>query len=64
MKKTYINPTLDVVEIKFTQQLLAGSLLDKGTDPVIDEGDVLAPGFGFEDEFDLTDNDDLGLFNN
>ena len=25
MKKTYINPTLDVVEMKYTHQLLNGS---------------------------------------
>ena len=64
MKKTYINPELEVIKIA-TQQMLASSTLTiDDSIQITDESDLLAPGFGFEDEFDLTDNDDLGLFNN
>ena len=58
MKKTYIVPTMDVVEINFTSQLLAGSpaafdnsgsgeihLTDENPDP----GEILSPGMGFID---------------
>lgn len=52
MKKTYINPAMDIVEIKAANQLLAGSVTLNGeldsTDP------ILAPEF---DDFDLTDTD-------
>ena len=51
MKKTYMIPTLDVVEIKFTQQLLAGSVT--GIDIIDDatDGDI-----------GLSRSDDLNLF--
>ena len=44
MKKTYINPEMEIVEIKM-QALLAGSLplID---DETVDTGDVLAPELG------------------
>ena len=51
MKKTYINPTLDVVEIRYQHQLLAGSTL--GIDPTVqitDEGDLLSRESDWEDE--------------
>ena len=38
MKKKYMNPTLDVVEIKYTQQLLTASSL--GLDPTAEVNDV------------------------
>ena len=43
MKKIYMNPEMEVVDIKMNQQLLAGSvdaLIDSGTQ---DNGDALAP---------------------
>ena len=51
MKKIYMNPTMKVVEIKYRQQLLAGS------DPRISGsnysgGDILAPGRNNIDDFD------------
>ena len=59
MKKTYINPTLDVVEIKYQHQLLAGSTL--GIDPTVqitDEGDLLSREMEFDDEEDDFDFDE------
>ena len=59
MKKTYINPTLDVVEIKYQHQLLAGSTL--GIDPTVeitDEGDLLSREMDFDDEEDDFDFDE------
>ena len=63
MKKTYINPTLDVVEIKYQHQLLAGSTL--GIDPTVqitDEGDLLSREMDFDDEeddFDFGEDDEF-----
>jgi hypothetical protein len=59
MKKTYINPTLDVVEIRYQHQLLAGSTL--GIDPTVqitDEGDLLSREMDFDDEEDDFDFDE------
>lgn len=55
MKKEYINPAMDIVQINATQQLLAGSVTLAGelesTDPILSrELDVT-------DSFDLTDSD-------
>ena len=59
MKKTYINPTLDVVEIRYQHQLLAGSTLGLGdtpTDPAISDAREL----NFDD-FDEFDEEDIDL---
>ena len=59
MKMTYINPTLDVVEIRYQHQLLAGSTL--GIDPTVqitDEGDLLSREMDFDDEEDDFDFDE------
>ena len=59
MKKTYINPTLDVVEIRYQHQLLAGSTL--GIDPTVqitDEGDLLSRENDFEDDEDFDFDED------
>ena len=55
MKKEYINPAMDIVQINATNQLLAGSVTLAGeldpTDPILSrELDVT-------ESFDLTDND-------
>ena len=55
MKKEYINPAMDIVQINATQQLLAGSVTLAGelgsTDPILSrELDVT-------ESFDLTDSD-------
>ena len=47
MKKQYIIPSQEIVELKMSQYLLAGSELDKNTDP-IDGGGALSPDFGPE----------------
>ena len=52
MKKTYINPAMDIVEIKAANQLLAGSVTLNGN---LDDSDpILAPEF---DDFELTETD-------
>ena len=48
MKKTYMSPKMDVIELKNQQQLLAGSTLGLG-DPG-SANDAEAPGFYFDDE--------------
>jgi hypothetical protein len=62
MKKTYINPTMNIVEIKATHQLLAGSVTLAGElqvgDPILAREFEAAP--DFEDE-SLTDPDDDSL---
>ena len=49
MKKTYINPELEVVELQMTQQIMAGSpkLGDGNYDP---SKPVFAPGMDLDDE--------------
>ena len=56
MKKTYIIPATDVIEIKVSP-LLTTSLTVNTTDE-LDASDILAP----EGYFDFTDDDDLSLF--
>lgn len=55
MKKTYINPELEVVKLQ-TMQMMAASLILDDTEPVSDVGDIL----GREDDFDF--EDDLNEF--
>lgn len=42
MKKTYISPEMDIVELMSQQTLLAGSVLEINTDPV-EVGNADAP---------------------
>ena len=52
MKKQYINPTTEIIDIKINQQLLAGSdisLSNDGDDIINDNSLQLAPDFVFED---------------
>ena len=56
MKKTYIIPEADVIEVKTTQFLMAS--LTVNTTDELDASDILAP----EGNFDFTDEDDLSLF--
>jgi len=44
MKKEYINPTINVYELRMNNNLLTGSPLPKSTEEVTNESDVLAPG--------------------
>ena len=48
MKKIYIAPEMDVVELDMFQPILAGSLPMSETE-ITDENDILAPGLGDED---------------
>lgn len=48
MKKTYINPNIEVVKMNMNQQMLSGSL-SKGSNPVSDPGKVLGRE---DDDFD------------
>lgn len=44
MKKTYLQPELEVVDIKFSQPLMAGSpVLDVNNENVTDPDELLAP---------------------
>ena len=48
MKKTYINPEIEIVKFH-AQQLLSGSVMGKETDTEItDENDVLGHGESFD----------------
>ena len=62
MKKTYIIPESEVVEIKINQLLMTSALdlIDSGNvaDELDDPSDFLAP----EGNFDFADDDDLNLF--
>ena len=50
MKKQYMNPEMDIYELKMNVSLLAGSLNKNDGQSVTDEGDILAPGLIFGDE--------------
>ena len=56
MKKTYINPELEVVKLQ-TMQMLASSLIlnDDPSNYVSDEADILAP--GLDEEFDFGEDE-------
>ena len=58
MKKTYIHPEMEVVELNMSQTLLAGSVLGDGVfNDLADENtDGLAPGMNIDDIFQ--DNQD------
>ena len=60
MKKTYIIPEADVIEVKTNQFLMASMTVLDPTDSTndLDVSDILAP----EGNFDFTDDDDLSLF--
>ena len=49
MKKTYINPEMEIVEMKMNNAMLAGSM-PKSNDEITDESSVLGRDFGFDDE--------------
>lgn len=49
MKKEYINPELEVVDLKMNCTLMAGSPLQKNNDTVDDENEILAPIFVFDE---------------
>jgi hypothetical protein len=51
MKRTYMNPTLEVIKIETTQMLAASTMtLPLNDSPKVDDpGDVLAPSIDFED---------------
>lgn len=49
MKKTYINPVIEVIKIASQTQMLAGSTVPTGTTPT-SPGDSDAP--EFDDDFD------------
>ena len=50
MKKTYICPEMDVVELDMFQPILTGSLPLNDTIEVDDPEDILSPGLGIENE--------------
>ena len=48
MKKIYMSPTMDVIELKSQQTLLTGSTLNL-SDDLVNVGDAEAPDFGGSD---------------
>lgn len=50
MKKTYINPEMNTVQLDFTQQILAGSIIINSIDDPIDASDAVAPEIDFADD--------------
>lgn len=59
MKKTYISPEMDVIELKHQQTLLAGSAVFAVSDDVIDADAVDAPIFGEDGSIFGDDGTDL-----
>ena len=60
MKKTYIIPTADVVEIKIHQQLLTASSMDVISGEIENSGDILSREVDMEDEdINFEDEDEL-----
>ena len=60
MKKRYIIPEAEVIEIKVTQMLTASLTVIDPTDPAndLDEGDILSREDDFEeDDFDMGEED-------
>jgi hypothetical protein len=59
MKKTYINPELEVVKIA-TQQMLASSIVNLGLseETITDEENLLAPSFD-DEAFDFGTDDNI-----
>ena len=49
MKKIYICPEMEVVELDMFQPILAGSLPMSDTPEIEDPNDILAPGLGDDD---------------
>lgn len=50
MKRTYMNPTLEVIKIETTQMLAVSTLPKISGDGYVDNpADILAPSFDFED---------------
>ena len=60
MKKTYINPELEVVKMQ-TMQMMAASLIldDDPSNYVTDDSEILAPGTEFDFEDDLNEFEDF-----
>ena len=50
MKKTYINPEMKMIQLDFTQQILAGSIIINSIDDPIDASDAVAPEIDFADD--------------
>ena len=59
MKKTYINPVMDVIEIKANHQLLAGSVTIATLEGLDDYGGELMGGSADAREFDFDLDDDV-----
>ena len=58
MKKTYINPELEVIKIATQQMLANSSLTIDGTVEITDEGNLLAPSFD-DETFDFGTDDNI-----
>ena len=61
MKKEYINPEMEIVEIEVTHSILAGSELGKNPGEPIGGGDALSPDFDFNFDPDILNSPEWGL---
>ena len=62
MKKTYINPEMEIIKIASQQQMLAGSTIPIGstsTDPSLTDAHE---GFDFDDAFDFGTEESISNF--
>ena len=59
MKKIYMSPVMDIIELKNQQPLLTGSTLSISSDPV-GVGDAEAPVFGIDTE--VFGEDEMNFF--
>ncbi|MCH5306475.1 MAG: hypothetical protein J1E37_00240 [Prevotella sp.] len=48
MKKTYINPEMEIIKVATTQMLAVS--VGTNSDPIVDSNDVGARGFGDDDD--------------
>jgi len=67
MKKTYINPELEVVKLQTMQMLAASSLSLNDDIQITDDSEVLAPGvddfdFGMDEVFDMGTGESISNF--
>jgi len=58
MKKTYINPELEVIKIATQQMLANSSLTIDDTVEITDEGNLLSPSFD-DEAFDFGTDDNI-----
>lgn len=62
MKKTYINPEMEIIEVPVQHQMMVGSdllLSNDDNDIIVDDSNQLGREFTIENDFDFGDDDDF-----